>query len=46
MDKWLILFLLLLFVTVALFVLGYFPYPIGIMILAVAILARLSVLSA
>jgi hypothetical protein len=36
----------MLLVTVAFFMLGYFPYPFGIMVLAVAILARLSVLSA
>ncbi len=41
-DKWLILFVLLLLVTLTLFVLDYFPYPYGIMILSAAILARLS----
>ena len=40
-DKWLILFVLLLVVTVALFVLDYFPYPFGIMILSAAVVARL-----
>jgi hypothetical protein len=43
-DKWLILFVLLWLVTVTLFVLDYFPYPFGIMIFSVAILARLSTL--
>jgi hypothetical protein len=43
MDKWLLLFVLLLLVTVALFLLGYFSYPFGIIILTVAILARLTV---
>jgi hypothetical protein len=42
LDKWLILFVLLLVVTLGLFVLDYFPYPYGIMILSAAILARLS----
>ena len=41
-DKWLILFVLLLLVTLTLFVLDYFPYPYGIMILSAAVLARLS----
>jgi len=41
-DKWLILFVLLLVVTLVLFVLDYFPYPYGIMILIAAIFARLS----
>jgi branched-subunit amino acid transport protein AzlD len=41
-DKWLILFVLLLLVTLTLFVLDYFPYPYGIMILSAATLARLS----
>ena len=41
-DKWLILLVLLLAVTLALFVLDYFPYPFGIIILSAAILARLS----
>jgi hypothetical protein len=41
-DKWLILFVLLLVVTLALFILGYFPYPYGFIILSAAILARLS----
>jgi len=41
-DKWLILFVLLLVVTLALFVLDYYPYPYGIIILSAAILARLS----
>jgi hypothetical protein len=41
-DKWLILFVLLLMVTLALFILGYFPYPYGFIILSAAILARLS----
>jgi len=44
-DKWLILFLLLLFTTFTLFVLDYFPYPYGIMILSVAVLARLSAIT-
>jgi hypothetical protein len=33
---------LLLLVTLTLFVLDYFPYPYGIMILSAAVLARLS----
>ena len=41
-DKWLILFVLLLLATLTLFVLDYFPYPYGIMILSAATLARLS----
>ena len=41
-DKWLIFFVLLLLVTLTLFVLDYFPYPYGIMILSAATLARLS----
>ena len=41
-DKWLILFVLLLLATLALFVLDYFPYPYGFIILSAAILARLS----
>lgn len=41
-DKWLILFVLLLLVTLTLFVLDYFPYPYGIIILSAAIFARLS----
>lgn len=41
-DKWLILFVLLLLLTLTLFVLDYFPYPYGIMILSAAVLARLS----
>ena len=42
MDKWLIALVLLLVITLALFVLDYFPYPFGIIILSAAILARLS----
>ena len=41
-DKWLILLVLLLVVSLALFLLDYFPYPFGIIILSAAILARLS----
>lgn len=41
-DKWLILFVLLLLATLTLFVLDYFPYPYGVFILSAAILARLS----
>ncbi len=41
-DKWLILFVLLLLATLSLFVLDYFPYPYGIIMLSAAILARLS----
>ena len=44
-DKWLILFLLLLLVSLSLFKLDYLPYPYGIMILSVAVLARLSAIS-
>ena len=44
-DKWLILFLLLLLSTLTLFVLDYFPYPYGLMILSVAVLARLSAIT-
>ena len=44
-DKWLILSLLLLFASLTLFVLDYFPYPYGLMILSVAVLARLSAIS-
>jgi len=44
-DKWLILFVLLLLVTLTLFVLGYLPYPYGIMILSAAVLARLSAIA-
>jgi hypothetical protein len=41
-DKWLILFVLLLLVTLTLFVLDYFPYPYGVIMLSAAVLARLS----
>jgi len=41
-DRWLILLVLLLVVTLGLFLLDYFPYPFGIIILSAAILARLS----
>jgi hypothetical protein len=41
-DKWLILFVLLLLLTLSLFVLDYFPYPYGIIMLSAATLARLS----
>ena len=41
-DRWLILLVLLLLVTLGLFLLDYFPYPFGIIILSAAILARLS----
>ena len=42
LDKWLILFVILLLLTLGMFVLDYLPYPYGIMILSAAILARLS----
>ena len=41
-DRWLILLVLLLVVSLGLFLLDYFPYPFGIIILSAAILARLS----
>ena len=41
-DRWLILLVLLLVVSLALFALDYFPYPFGIMVLSALILARLS----
>ena len=44
-DKWLMLFLLLLLLSISLFVLDYLPYPYGIMILSVAVLARLSAIT-
>ena len=44
-DKWLILFVILLLVTLTLFILDYFPYPYGIMILSAATLARLSAIA-
>jgi len=44
-DKWLILFVLLLLLTLTLFALDYFFYPYGIMILSAAILFRLSVIA-
>jgi hypothetical protein len=42
LDKWLILLVLLLLLTLGLFLLDYFPYPFGIVILSVVILARLA----
>jgi hypothetical protein len=42
LDKWLILLVLLLVLTLGLFLLDYFPYPFGIIILSAAVLARLS----
>ena len=44
-DKWLILFLLMLLVSLSLFVLDYLLYPYGIMILSAAVIARLSAIS-
>ena len=44
-DKWLILFLLLLLVSLSLFVLDYLAYPYGIMILSFAVIARLSAIA-
>ncbi|MBT8119561.1 MAG: hypothetical protein KJN89_07565 [Gammaproteobacteria bacterium] len=44
-DKWLMLFVLLLVVSLSLFVLDYLSYPYGIMILSAAVLARLSAIS-
>ena len=44
-DRWLILLVLLLVVSLGLFILDYFPYPYGIMILSAATLARLSAIA-
>jgi len=44
LDKWMMLLILLLVTTLSSFVLGFFPYPVGMIVLMIAIIARYLVL--